>query len=300
MPGMILVHALCALLMITGKIRGKLRCGPSMLVIAILVPVFGPLCMLSYEFSILYGKNENAPINVNQMKIEDEIYRSIHVKPDDAAGGVVPVEESLLLNAPAMRRKLLLRVLSLDVSEYVPSLRLAGKNDDTEVVHYAVTALVELRKDFEDKIGTLKKKLGQSEKQAEVIRDFIALEEKYIGSGLPENGELRESLLQYDSLLSEVLEQARTREEKWTIYMKRAESAMALKDYRRAGSLADQAIMLNPDHEEAYLMKIKCCSALKDRKKMDAVLKTIMEQRVFLSEEGRQTIAFWLPDGVDI
>ena len=105
------------------------------------------------------------------MKIEDDIYRSIHIKPDDGVKETVPVEESLLFNPAVKRRKLLLNVLSQKASDYVSVLRRAGINDDTEVVHYAVTALVELRNEYTLRFDRMEQKMASRRADPRILRD---------------------------------------------------------------------------------------------------------------------------------
>lgn len=295
---LLFIHTLCLALLVAGRLKERFFFGPSLLIIAVLVPVFGPLCLLSVEGSRRRAATTGKVIDVNQMKIEDEIYRSIRVKPVGASKGVVPLEESLLLNPAQKRRKLLLNVLSLDVADYVPGLRMAGLNDDTEVVHYAVTALVELRKDFTDRIDSMTRRMEADGEDPEALPDFIALEERYLNSKLPENGDLQENIRRYDSLLKQAEADSRSSRDKAALLRKRAENAMALGDYDTALSLGDRLVNTEPEKESGYLLKIRCLSALKNRKEIDEVLQMIEDNHVFLSEQGRKTLAFWQPDGV--
>ena len=52
-----------------------------------------------------------------------------------------------------------MEVMYADPNDYVEQLKEARENDDTEVVHYAVTALAELQKDYETKFQKLEWRL---------------------------------------------------------------------------------------------------------------------------------------------
>jgi uncharacterized protein HemY len=80
--------------------------------------------------------------------------------------------------------------------------------------------------------------------------------------------------------------------------MKRAENAMALEDYLAALEFGERLVRIEPEEERGYLLKIRCLSALKNRKEIDAVTQTIEDNHVFLSEEGRKALSFWQPNGV--
>jgi tetratricopeptide (TPR) repeat protein len=247
------------------------------------------------EWVLLTKPKEVEIPGVNHMKIEDDIYKSVHIKPDDAAKEIVPVEESLLLNSAGKRRKLLLDVLSLGAADYVPSLRLAGKNEDTEVVHYAVTALVELRKEYDQRMEEMDRKMENSRRTGELIREYIALDEEYIKTTLPEGEDRNAAYRHYDQLLAEAMRDSRDAEERAEFLRKRVECALALREYNHAGELIEELIALEPEQENGYLLKIFCCSALKDRKGIDRAIRKLVTNHVPLSEEGKKRIAFWQP-----
>ena len=65
---------------------------------------------------------------------------------------IVPLQEALLINDASTRRQLIMDILYHDTGEYVDVLNRARMNDDVEVVHYATTAMVELQKDYEERL----------------------------------------------------------------------------------------------------------------------------------------------------
>ena len=293
---LLVIHGLFVLLMIALKLKGILQSDIPVLVISAFIPVFGPLCLITLEWILISKPKEVEIPGVNHMKIEDDIYKSVHIKPDDAAKEIIPVEESLLINSAAKRRKLLLDVLNLGVDGYVPSLRLAGRNDDTEVVHYAVTALVELRKDYDQRLDEMDRRLENSRRTGDLIREYIALVEEYLNSGLPEGEGLKSTCRLYDQLLSEAMTVSRNAKERADLLCKRVECALSMREYNVAAVLADQLIALEPEDQTGYLLKIYCCSALKDRNGIDKAIRKLLTNHVFLSEEGKKSIAFWQPE----
>ena len=145
MLALIMIHIFCVITMwFLEKNKGDFHIGRLLMVA--LVPIFGLLCVISMEWvrRNLHGKGEE--LHLNEPVLEDDIYRSIHIRPEKDAEGILPLEESLLINDPAKRRSLILNILNLDPSDFVTGLRKAGVNDDTEVVHYATTAMAEMSK----------------------------------------------------------------------------------------------------------------------------------------------------------
>ena len=262
------------------------------MIVAALVPVFGFLCVLSELFSRNKAGRPQEDLRWNEPVLDDAVYRSIHIRPDNDSSGIVPIEESLLFNSPKQRRKLLLNVLNLNPAEYVSSLRKAGINDDTEVVHYAVTALVELRKDYSEQLFDMDEKMGKSP-SFKLLREYQELDEEYLATGLPEKGELRERIIHYDKILEQLYEENSVTDEKASLLRKRARCAMTLGNYESADRLLDRLIMLEPENEDNYLLKLQCLGAMKDRAGIDDVLAMISLNHVFLSEEGSRDVRFW-------
>ena len=86
------------------------------------------------------------------MKINEEIYRSIIAPKEESDRNIVPLEEVLLIDEAAMRRDLIMNVLNDDPENYIDMLKQARMNDDVEVVHYAITGMVELSKEYESRL----------------------------------------------------------------------------------------------------------------------------------------------------
>ena len=78
---------------------------------------------------------------VEKLRVDDELHRSIRVEDRAGTAATVPLEEALILDTAEQRRKLILSVLTEDPVQYYDLLQQARMNDDSEVVHYAATAL---------------------------------------------------------------------------------------------------------------------------------------------------------------
>jgi hypothetical protein len=111
-----------------------------MFFIVLLLPFWGVLIVLIQHFEIGFDAASSAEIGVERLKLESELYRSL-VVDDKRSDMTVPMEEALLINSARERRSLIMDVLNDNPIDYVEFLQKAGNNEDTEVVHYAVTAI---------------------------------------------------------------------------------------------------------------------------------------------------------------
>ena len=293
---LLLIHFICvAIIGIWEKNKGEFSIGR--LLVTALVPLFGPLCMISLDVIRKNAGEDGAELHLNEPVIEDDIYRSIHIRPEKDSAGILPLEESLLINDPAKRRNLLLNILNLNPSDYVTGLRKAGVNDDTEVVHYAVTALVELRKDYNERLFQMEKEMEENP-GVETLEKYRLLDEEYLRTGLPEKGEKEERIRHYNWILDQLLSRKSLTADKASLLGKRAGCFMALGEYDKAGHCLDRLIIMEPENEDHYLMKLRCLTAMKDRKAIDDLLTMIRTNHVFLSDESRKTVSFWDSQGI--
>lgn len=92
------------------------------------------------------SRREKTPFRMEPFRVDDELHRSIRVENREDAASTVPLEEALLLDSAEQRRKLILSVLMDDPVQYYDLLEQARLNDDSEVVHYAATAMAQISK----------------------------------------------------------------------------------------------------------------------------------------------------------
>ena len=266
---------------------------PMILPIVFLVPVFGFSCLLFLEWESRGDQESKKEIGIEKLKINDDIHRSILMEEDPARDLMVPLQEALLMNDASTRRELMMDILYDDVGEYVEVLKNARMNDDTEVVHYATTAMVELQKDYETKLQKQKEAFALEE-DAGLLDEYIQTLEKYVESGLLEGNMLKNRRLELCGLLERKLTQRKEEgHEELPLYCKKFEQDCALGEYEDALRMADAAIRLCPQQEEGYLMKIRHGVMTKNPEQIGTVIGLLENNKVYLSPAARRTVDFW-------
>ena len=290
---LLILHLVCCVLVFCLSRLHRLRSGGAILLLVLLVPLFGLGCLLTAEVWARGSHDQTERIDLDEQFLTDELYKSIPAAPSMDAEKIVPIEESLLLNHPLKRRYLLL-ILNRDPAAFVSQLRLAGQNDDTEVVHYAVTALMELRNDFGNRLNELDQAWKRAPGDVNLIRQYAELEESYLACGLPVGSERTEKLRHYSGLLQTLgRETEQNGGDLLPLLRKQAEAAMALRDYSQAEVLNERIIQLTPEDESGYLNQIKCYAARRDRPGIDTVLRLLEQRSVLLSAAGENAVRFW-------
>lgn len=141
---LIAVHVMiCVLLCVLSRV-GVLRVEGRLLPFMLLVPLWGPLCVLMLHTRTLMRAGEHTAPGLEQMRVDDEERRSILVEERADFANTVPLEEALIVNDSSQRRSLVMSILNDNPSRYIDVLSQARLNEDVEVVHYAATALAQI------------------------------------------------------------------------------------------------------------------------------------------------------------
>ena len=156
---LLLIHALVCLALWTLMKLGLLPVRGHMLAVMVLVPLWGPLlvALLSVR-SAVFGEDLKES-TLESLRINDDLHRSMLVPSGEGDAGVVPLEEALIVNDPADRRRLMLSMLTEDPDAYLAQLQAAKLNDDVEVAHYAATAVAQISKESDLKLQQLEGRL---------------------------------------------------------------------------------------------------------------------------------------------
>ena len=180
---LLLIHALVCLMLWTLMKLGLLPVRGHMLAVIVLVPLWGPLLvvLLSVRSAVFgEGLKESA---LESLRFNDDLHRSMSVPSGEDDAGVVPLEEALIVNDPAYRRRLMLSMLTEEPDAYLAQLQAAKLNDDVEVAHYAATAVAQISKESDLKLQQLERAF-KTDPSAQNLNEYCDFLGEYLGSGL--------------------------------------------------------------------------------------------------------------------
>lgn len=309
------LHLLAAVVTAALWRRGRMHFPPSLLPVALLLPLWGPVFAAAWEIHYLGGEKADREAESSRFGITDEVYRNIRMEKGGVED-VLPIEDVLVSGSPQQRRRLLLSVLHSGPEEFVRPLRTAGVNDDTEVVHYAVTALVEMRSHYAQRISSMEEKLAARPSDPGILLAFADLDEEYLRSGIPENSERTELLAHCRRMLEQLLnvlswqknagmpsapadtgtegpENPGFRMEIPSILTRLAHVCLQQKDCAGAEAAADQLIGQSRTGEEGFLIKIRARAIAGDGPGIAGIIREIREKGIYLSPGAREELAFW-------
>lgn len=293
----IVLHCLICLLVYLFMRIGLLKSSRMIITLVILIPVFGLCCLIVLEWESRGNMEAKKEAGIEKLKINDEIHRSILMEEDSAGNLVVPLQEALIMNDASVRRQLMMDIMYDDTREYVDTLLEARMNDDTEVVHYATTAMVELQKKFDKELQIIEKRYNTEPDNSALLNSYLNLLEDYIGSRLLEGNTLLGMRRRYGMLLDKKIKLLKeSGEDSRQLYEISAENELCLKNYNDAFGKINTIIEKWPLDEAGYLLLIKYYTMLKRREGIEQVLNLLGRKKIYLSPAGRKTVEFWQED----
>ena len=267
-----------------------LKCPKTIMPMVFLVPLWGLFVMLLLEFRTRDQKPEHTEVGIEKLKVNDFVHRSILVEENPAEERIVPLEEALLINKSGTRRELMMEIMYDDPNDYVNLLKEARMNDDTEVVHYAVTALAELQKEYDLQFQELEWKMEQDPGNERLADEYLQLLNQYLNSGIAEGNDRKLKLQTYSNILEKKISL-----EPQNMNYRREKVQVDLMTGNRMDMYRDiEYIIRNwPGNETGYLLMLQYFSLAKNREGMEKVMELINKKNIYLTPDGRRQIRFW-------
>lgn len=260
--------------------------------VTLLVPVWGPLCVLLLHMSNRLTAGCLREQTLEKLHINEEIYKSILVVDNEENDTVVPLEEALLVNSSAQKRKLILSVLTDDPAGYYDLLQQARMDNDSEVVHYASTALSQITKEADLKLQKQEQRYASAPDDTAVLEEYCNYLESYLESGFVQGKAAEIQYHQLEQLLKKRMENI-GRHRSCTLECRLADVQLSLAEYDRAGKTLEDITTRWPQRETPWLLRLRLSAALRDGLAIQETLRQIEEKEVYLSAKGREIVRFW-------
>lgn len=284
------VHLVISALVFLGIQFHILKVHKCMFFVALLVPFWGVLTVLILHFQIFFRADDGIDVGVEKLKLESELYRSITVDEKKVAANTVPIEEALVVNSAKERRTIIMDVLNDNPKEYIQFLQKAGNNEDTEVVHYAVTAMVEISKENDYKLQEFERQHSLDPEDITVLTQYTDFLWSCLSQNLMQgqvevlNRELFSALMQKKMALTRG---------SITDFQRVVENELRRKNYTLASESLRQMHTFYPDREEYYLSRLNYLASLGRGEDIKRLIEEINRKHIFLSSTTKEVLAFW-------
>ena len=295
---------------------GKIRLSCAAFPLAFLCLFFGPVCVLSF---LAYQKKNRREAAAEPSEFPEEKAREIYrlfgfteerdrnavfsedipdlhpfgAFPDAAAGAetesVVPLEDALIVSAADVRRRLMMDILRSDTAPFYGLLEEARRNNDTEVVHYAATAMAELGKKYDTRLETYEKLHSESPGDLGILRDYCACLRGYLELGMLKGLALSVRRNTYITLLLKLNEKEETSETCHAL----AEQYLLTGDYEKADTLISDMEKKWRDKEEILLLRLEYAVRVGNGEQVKALADSALRRHQYLGKETRSRLMFW-------
>lgn len=200
-PILAVAHLVICLVLVFLARTGRLRMSRPLLVLAFCVPIAGPLvvCIVAYENDHLIAGTDSSRL-ADETPKEDLDAQTNTEEPDS---DVVSLEDALLDKDTGKRRDAMLNALLSDPTRYASSIAGARTNSDSEVSHFASTAMAELSRTFDEQLKTFRVAHDRYPDDTALLSSFIEFMERYLDSDLLHGNMLTQIEKEYEQLLRE-------------------------------------------------------------------------------------------------
>lgn len=287
---LLLLHLICCVLIFLGIQLRVLKVRKLMVPVALCLPLWGELLVLALHLQILCKQTDRSKVGVEKFQVESELYKGIEHDDSRASGSTVSMEEALIVNTPKERRALIMDILNDDPKAYVEFLKMAGDNNDTEVVHYAVTAMVQIAKENDQMLWELEQQYAQDPENLSNLTTYCNFLWHCLEQGLMQGQVEQMNRNLFDALIRNKIRLAPAL---LTDYLRCIENSMALRNYTAAGAMLENAGEIWPGNEELLILRIQYLADLQRAEDLQTLLQELDKKAVYLSAKAKEVIAFW-------
>ena len=253
---LLLIHALVCLMLWTLMKLGLLPVRGHMLAVIVLVPLWGPLLVVLLSVRSAVFREGLKESELESLRFNDDLHRSMSVPSGEDDSGVVPLEEALIVNDPAYRRRLMLSMLTEEPDAYLAQqLERAFKTDPS----------------------------------AQNLNEYCDFLGEYLGSGLAEGRVAQIQRQQYARLLARRCE----REDTLGLRIRYATALADVGQIDEAQAVTDQLVLDVPEEQEVWMLCLRLAVMRRDGDVVHRVIDAIDNQHVYLSAANREQLAFW-------
>lgn len=286
---LIAVHVMiCVLLCVLSRV-GVLRVEGRLLPFMLLVPLWGPLCVLLLHASTLIRAGEHTAPGLEQMRVDDEERRSVLVEERADFANTVPLEEALIVNDSSRRRSLVMSILNDNPSRYIDVLSQARLNEDVEVAHYAATALAQISAKEDLALQRCRNDYLQHRNSETMLERYCDALERYVNSGIAQGYALQLQKQRYAEVLQERLRQHGD----YHVACRLAQMQIDLGLFDDAAHTVDGAMQRWPDQGDVWLMRLRLDAARNDGDALRQTVQQIESKHIYLGGQGRRVLRFW-------
>lgn len=260
--------------------------------LVIFLPVIGWFIPSVWPKKLLINNGEQfaAYMNAQTDDIPIELSSSKMAIEKDRELAVVSIEEALIISDFTTRRRIMLDLLKQDAMKYLDILKTAVLNDDTETSHYAVTAVIEVKRELSQLLQKLAVDFSQNQDDALVARTYAQVIKEYLRSGFLDQQSIKTYRMTYVQVLQKIIDNNEATED---IFYEKIDMEIKLGELQSAEQTALLFKEQHPLSEKPYLQLLEIYCQLKSGSKFRVVLNDLKISPITLTNDGLVTVRYW-------
>lgn len=255
------------------------------------LPVFGWLLPVFWPRWLLKRSGKQAEDIFEQ---QDDVHIQpigIYQKADpQQETDLVPLEEALAISDVFTRRKAMIDVLKQDSRKYLDILQKAAGNEDSETSHYAVSAIIELKRKLMLSMQELSVQYEENKDDPHLLRAYADVLRDYMRSGYLDEHTLENYKAIYILVLGHLIRVSPELEE---AYREKAEAELEVGRFSESEQTARLFLEHHPRSEDAYLLLMKIYFTMKSHEKLQETLNLLKKSPLRLSNRAVTLLRFW-------
>ncbi|UHA75201.1 hypothetical protein [Paenibacillus sp. 481] len=270
-----------------------------LLVVMWAVPIAGVMLALVVTWAARHGERDQAGEGkswtsrfsylVVRGESGDSLSHRLYMKQEQAQE-TLPLEEALLFSDVMVRRRRLLDAIKFDAIERTSLLEAAVSNEDTETSHYAVTAVMEMKRKMTLALQEAAVRTTREPHNVEALRQHADLLTRCLQSALLD----RRTYSIYRNQLAVVLEQwLAVGEAGAEAYERKISVELELGHHAKALQWCERFQTAHGDKEAPYLCALKVHYALRNGRAFAAQLEQFKRTGIRFSPDTLQLVRYW-------
>ncbi|UVI31256.1 hypothetical protein [Paenibacillus spongiae] len=203
---------------------------------------------------------------------------------------VLSIEEALLVSEHSTRRKVMIDVLKQDAINYLEILQTAVSNEDTETSHYAVSAIMEVKRKLTLSLQELSVQYENNKEDVHVLSAYADVLKGYLRSGFLDDRTLRKYKFIYLGVLERYTGIA---ENACEAFVDKVDLELELKRYAEAEETCRVFEQRYSHIEEVYLCYLKVYFTIKSAEKLQHTFSKLKKSPLKLSNHALTLVRFW-------
>lgn len=235
------------------------------------------------HFFPTYLDSQTSDIPNNPLKTLQKIERSEELN-------VFSVEEALLISDYSTRRKVLIDLLKHDVMQYIDLLKTAVINDDTETSHYAVSALVEVKRELSILLQKLAVEFSQNPHDETTAKAYAEVIQEYLRSGYLDEQASRQYKVTFVQVIEQLIINNQANEQH---YHDKIMMELEMNDLAAAEHTATILKQQFPLSEQAYLSTMAIYFQARAFDKLTREVQLLINSPITLSNKALTVVRYW-------